>query len=121
MDDAATALHAGAMPGIVDHDLAHRTRRQREEVPPVVDSRDAFLAELEVQLADQCRRRQRRARCQRALPARAALELIVDELVCRILRRRVAGVGGIQKLGDFDRRRHLPDPFSLGPFLFESG
>jgi hypothetical protein len=95
MRRAAAALFGEAIAGVVQHQLAHRARRQREEVRAILHGVGAGAVEAQVTLVDQ------RGRVQRALSAGEhaagdALEIVVDQ-------------GDGLRPGRLDRR-HAPCP-----------
>ena len=99
MRRAAAALFGEAIAGVVQHQLAHRARRQREEVRAILHGVGAGAVEAQVTLVDQ------RGRVQRALSAGEhaagdALEIVVDQGDRLRPGRLIAGTRLVQEFGD---------------------
>ncbi len=102
----AAALLGEVPPGVVDDDLAHRARREREEVPAVVRRDALVLRESQVGLVHDGRRVQRAARSPE-LPPGEISQVGVDEGEEGAERGGVSGAQLGEEAGDVRLARHV--------------
>jgi hypothetical protein len=94
---------------VLDDDLPHRARGEREEMSAVAHRLAVAVAEAEVELVHERGRRQCRAGQAAQRLAGAFPELRIHDAVGRIGRAGVAGLRGVQKIGQLPGCRHRPD------------